>query len=309
MQTLSRLNRIATGKEDTFVLDFVNEPDEIYRSFKPYYIQTAQGPDSDPHQLYRLQHQLQEYKVFTPEEVNAFCDIWFTNANEPSPGDHKRMNAIIDQAVLRFDTLNEEHKEEFKSNVVGFRNLYAFLSQIIPYQDSELEKLYTYLRFLYTKLPRRTLSHYVLDDDVMLKYYRLQKISEGSIDLAVGEPSALLGPSDVGSGRINDETVRLSTLVNLLNERFGTEFTPADQLFFDQVIETAISNEKIKEAAKVNTLDNFMYFFEKMLESLFIERLEGNEEIFTRLMNDEKMMKVASRQVGKDVWERLRKSN
>jgi type I restriction enzyme R subunit len=308
VQTLSRLNRMAAGKEDTFVLDFVNEPDEIFRSFKPYYVHTDKGPDSDPHQLYRLQHQLQEYKVFTPQEVDSFCEIWFTNTNEPSPRAHKRMNAIIDQAVLRFGSMHDEQKEEFKSNVVGFRNLYAFLSQIIPYQDSELEKLYTYLRFLYTKLPRRTQAHYVLDDDVTLKYYRLQKISEGSIGLTVGEPEVLLGPSDVGTGRINDETVRLSTLVNLLNERFGTEFTPADQLFFDQVVETALGNEKIQEAAKVNSLDNFMYFFEKMLESLFIERMEGNEEIFTRLMNDEKMMKVASRQVGKDVWERLRKS-
>ena len=96
-------------------------------------------------------------------------------------------------------------------------------------------------------------------------------------------------------------------LVNKLNERFGTEFTLADQLFFDQVIETAMEDNKIREAAEVNSLENFMHFFEKMLEGLFIDRMEGNEEIFTKLMNDDKMMRVAAKQVGKDVYNRIRK--
>jgi len=306
VQTLSRLNRMSAGKEDTFVLDFVNEPSEIYTSFKPYYIKTEKGPDADPHQLYRLQHKIEEYKVCTHEEVNALCDVWYKNVSEPTAGDHKKMNSILDVAVERFKTLTDEQKEEFKSNIVGFRNLYSFLSQVIPYQDSDLEKLYTYLRFLYLKLPKRTTNRYELEGEVALKYYRLQKISEGSIDLTAGEPEPLYGPTDVGTAKIKEDRVRLSTLVDQLNDRFGTEFTLADQLFFDQVIETALSNEKIQEAAKVNTLENFMYFFEKMLEGLFIERMEGNEEIFTKLMNDDKMMKVASKQVGKDVWERLR---
>jgi type I restriction enzyme R subunit len=101
--------------------------------------------------------------------------------------------------------------------------------------------------------------------------------------------------------------VQLSTLVNKLNERFGTEFTLADQLFFDQVIETAIGDQKIKEAAEVNNYENFMHFFGKMLEGLFIDRMEGNEEIFTKLMNDDKMMQVAAQQVGKDVYNRIRR--
>jgi type I restriction enzyme R subunit len=307
VQTLSRLNRMTAGKEDTFVLDFVNEPSEIYASFKPYYIKTEKGPDSDPHQLYRLQHKIEEYKVYTKEEVNALCDIWYKNVNEPTPGDHKKMNNVLDFAVERFKALTEEQKEEFKSNIVGFRNLYSFLSQVIPYQDSDLEKLYTYLRFLYLKLPKRTSVKYEMEGEVALKYYRLQKISEGSIDLTAGEPEPLYGPTDVGTAKIKEDRVRLSSLVDQLNERFGTEFTLADQLFFDQVVETAISNERIVEAAKVNTLENFMYYFEKMLEGLFIERMDGNEEIFTKLMNDDKMMKVASRQVGKDVYDRLRK--
>ncbi len=307
VQTLSRLNRTTTGKEDTFVLDFVNEREEIYESFKPYYTVTEKGPESDPHLLYGLQHSLQEYQVFTDEEINALCDVWFKNRQEPTPGDHKIMTNVLDKAVERFKELDEEEQEEFKSKLVSFRNLYAFLSQVIPYQDSDLEKLYTYLRFLHTKLPKRQSGKYELEDEVVLKYYRLQKISEGSIDLEVGEPDSVYGPTEVGTGSVKDERVQLSALVNKLNERFGTEFTLADQLFFDQVIETAMEDEKIREAAEMNSLENFMHFFEKMLEGLFIDRMEGNEEIFTKLMNDNEMMQVAAKQVGRDVYNRIRK--
>jgi len=306
VQTLSRLNRTAQGKEDTFVLDFVNEREEIFESFKPFYKVTDMGDETDPHLLYTLQHGLAEYRVYTEEEINALCEVWFKNRKEPTAGDHKRMDTILNHASERFEELDDEAQEEFKSKLVSFRNLYAFLSQIIPYQDSDLEKLYTYLRFLYTKLPKRQADKFVLDDEVVLKYYRLQKISEGSINLEVGDAEPVYGPTEVGSRKAREDQVQLSTLVSTLNERFGTEFTLADQLFFDQVIETAVGDQKIREAAEVNSLDNFMYFFEKMLEGLFIDRMDGNEEIFTKLMNDEKMMKVAAKQVGKDVYKRVR---
>lgn len=309
VQTLSRLNRRAPGKESTFVLDFENEREEIYESFKPYYTVTEKGEDVDPHLLYQLQHSLQEYQVYNALEINALCEIWFKNRQEPTPGEHKQMNAILDKAVDRYKLLEDDEQEEFKSKLVSFRNLYAFLSQIIPYQDSDLEKLYTYLRLLHTKLPKRNAGRYELEDEVVLKYYRLQKISEGSIDLTLGDSNPLYGPTEVGTGTGTDEPVQLSTLVNQLNERFGTEFTLADQLFFDQVIATAIEDQKIREAAEVNTYDNFMHFFSKMLENLFIERMEGNEEIFTKLMNDDKMMQVAAKQVGKDVYNRVRDTN
>ena len=185
--------------------------------------------------------------------------------------------------------------------------MYSFLSQIIPYQDSDLEKLYTYARFLLLKLPRRKSGlGYEIEDEVALKFYRLQKISEGSIELSPGEAEPLKGPTEVGTGRYESKTVVLSQLIDTLNERFGTDFKPADQLFFDQVTEAAIENETLKTAAKVNTLDNFKHVFERMLEGLFIDRMEGNEEIFDRIMQDAAFRDVASAHLVREVYERLR---
>ena len=309
VQTLSRLNRTTDGKEETFVLDFFNEPGEIYESFKPYYEATPPGEATDPHQLYDLQHRIEEWKVFEETEVNAFCEVWFRNRHEPTATDHQKINAILDQAVERYKELDEEDQELFKGQLVSFRNLYAFMAQIIPYQDSGLEKLYTYGRFLLSKFPRGTDDPvFELDDDVALKFYRLQKISEGSIDLTAGEADPLKGPTEVGTGKSHEDEITLSSLIEKLNERFGTEFTPADQLFFDQVKETALNNETLKEAANANTMENFSYVFDKMLEGLFIERMEGNEEIFAKVMNDDKFRDVAKDHLLKQVYGKLRQN-
>jgi type I restriction enzyme R subunit len=304
VQTLSRLNRTTRGKTDTFVLDFVNEPADIYTAFKPYYETTDKGDDTDPQQL----NTLANWKIYTEAEVSAWCEIWFRNRLNPTGGEHKKLNGLLDLAIERFKKLGEEDQNLFKGQLVSFRNLYGFISQIVPYQDSDHEKLYTYARFLLTKLPRSTDNRKVqVDDEVELKYYRLQKISEGAIDLKVGEPESLYGPTTVGTGQA-DEDVQLSTLVGKLNERFGTEFTPADQLFFDQIRETAVNNEQLRQAIIANSIENFEPVFNKQLENLFIERMDGNEEIFVRLMNDESFGNIATSHLMRAVYQQVKAS-
>ena len=295
VQTLSRLNRTCAGKEDTFILDFRNKPEEIYEAFKPFYELTPVDELIDAQHLYRLQNQIDETGIIFEEEINSFCSIYFKPRRKETVHDHEKMNGVLDKAVERYKSLEEDQQEELKGLFVNFRNMYGFLSQVIPYQDSDLEKLYTYLRFLLTKLPRRSSGPaYHLEDEVELQYYRLQKISEGQIDLKGGSVNPLKGPTDVGTGNSVDEEIKLSELIDLLNERFGTEFTQADQLFFDQIQEEAVADEGLRQAASVNTMDDFRYVFSKAFEGLVIERMEGNEEIFSKLMSDEEFRRLAS---------------
>ena len=307
VQTLSRLNRTCVGKEDTFVLDFRNKPEEIFKAFKPYYEDTPAEPLTDAQHLYRLNDQIEETRLIFTEEVEKFCAVYFKPRRKESVHDHAEMNGVLDQAVDRFKALPEEEREERKAMLVNFRNLYGFLSQVIPYQDSDLEKLYTYLRFLLTKLPKRDAGPtYQLEDEIELQYYRLQKISEGQIALDTGTGKPLKGPNDVGTGQ-DDQTVRLSELINLLNERFGTDFTQADQLFFDQIQEEAMENEALKKAAEVNSKDDFRYVFEKAFEGLVIERMDGNEEIFGKLMGDAEFRSIALEHLLEKVYKSLKR--
>ncbi len=112
--------------------------------------------------------------------------------------------------------------------------------------------------------------------------------------------------SVVGTSGIADEGVALSTLVGKLNERFGTNFTEADQLFFDQIRASAQQNEKIIEAAKANNLANFSSYFERMLDELFIDRMEGNEEIFSRVLTDKEFRAAAHEHLAFEIFKRAR---
>jgi type I restriction enzyme R subunit len=307
VQTLSRLNRTWTGKEDTFVLDFVNKTEDILEAFKPYYEQTAVGEQAEPQLLYELQAKLEAEHVFHGEEVENFCRVFFKPKATQTPSDHAAMNSFLDPAVSRFDALDEDAQDEFRALLGAFRNLYSFLSQVIPFQDTDLEKLYTFVRFLLSKLPRRqTGPRYDFEDEVALKFYRLQKISEGSIDLKTGESATVRGPTAVGTGKSSDTEVELSQLIDLINDRFGTDFKPADELFFNQIREEAVADEKLREAATANTIENFRFVFEKALEGLFIDRMEQNEELFARYMNDPAFQKVVAEHLLRQVYSQIR---
>jgi len=307
VQTLSRLNRRHPGKDEVFVLDFVNEPEEILAAFQPYYEQTLIGEQANPKQLYELQAKLDSQQVYHKAEVEEFCRVFYKPKRHQSPTDHARMNACIDPAVGRFNQLEEDEREEFRKTLTAFRNLYAFLSQVIPFQDTDLEKLYSYVRFLLSKLPRGDYGPaYNFDDEISLKYYRLQKISEGSIDLEPGKTEPISGPTAVGSGIARGDEIELSRLIDILNERFGTQFKPGDQLFFDSIREDAVADGNLRQAAMANTMENFGYVFRKALEGLFIDRMDQNEEIAARYMNEERFREAVSQHLLTEVYEHIR---
>lgn len=310
VQTLSRLNRTAPGKTRTFVLDFRNEEEDIFKAFKQYYETTPMGDNADPQKLNELHHKLLQPAIFTPQDVKDFAAVWFKARRDPSGQDHKQMNAILDRCVARFKEREEAEQEEFRGLLTAFRNLYGFLSQILPYSDSSLERLYAFVRHLASKLPPPGGGKtFTVDDEVALKFFRLQQVSEGTIDLSQGEADPLKGPTDVGTGREPDTEVALSTLVDQLNERFGTNFTEADQLFFDQVRATAERDEKVVEAAKANNEANFSAFFGRILDDLFIQRMDGNQEIFNRVMSDKQFRAVAQDHLTQEVYRRVRQGD
>ena len=313
VQTLSRLNRTHPCKEDTFVLDFVNGRDEIREAFKTYYEGAEMGDEADPARMYAIKEDLDASGIYLDEEVARFCEIFFKPRRRQSAFDHQAMNAVLDRAVARFaeshrDPEREDEAELWRGKVQAFRSLYGFLSQVIPYQDSGLERLYTYLRHLAAKLPRRRSGPaYQFDDEVRLEYYRLQKIGEGSIPLSEGAAAPLDGPAEAGSGiGHEEEAAPLSQLIHVINERFGTDFNEADQLFFDQIVEAAVADDTLRETAAVNPEHRFELVFGKLIEGLFTERMDQNEEIFIRYMNDAPFRQVVSAWMASEAYRRLR---
>lgn len=312
VQTLSRLNRTHPHKEDTFVLDFVNDRDEIQAAFKTYYDGAVLGQEADPNNLYRIQQELFLEDIFTTKDIDQFAAIYFKPREKQNAKDHEEMNHVLDVSVEKFRFFLKEQEEDaelWRGKITAYKNLYAFLSQIIPYQDSDLEKLFVYLRYLSNKLPKQNNgAAYNFDDSVRLEYYRLQKISEGSISLNTNKQYKLDGPTDVATGMVREEAISFSRIVDVVNERYGTDFTQADQYFLDQIIETAIQNEDIIQAAQANPQDKFTLMFKNVLQQLFVERIDQNEDFFARYMEEKDFNKTITELLAKAAFNKINRN-
>ena len=308
VQTLSRLNRMVPGKDAPFVLDFINDAENIYRAFKPYYDATSLEEASDPAKLEALKHELDAAQIYHSSEVEAFAQIFYKPEEQQSPADHARMQRHLQPAVDRYKGIKDEDKRrEFRDKLSGYVKVYAFLSQIIPYADADLEKLYSYGRFLLPHLPLdrdTTVIH--IGDDVTLEFYRLERIHSGVIDLKAGEPRGVSSPTDVGTGKPKDEKVPLSEIINVLNERFGTDFSEEDRLFFQQIKERATKDDQIIRTALANPLDKFQLGIRKLIEDLFIQRMSDNDKIVTRYMDDQDFQNLAFPILAKEIFETIR---
>ncbi len=309
VQTLSRLNRTCPGKEDTFILDFVNKREDILEAFQPYYEQTELSDVTDPNKLYNLKNKLDSFKVIYPADIDAFCAVFFKKTELLTKREHAQLNSIVDVAVERFKLIEqEEHRDDFANTLGVFVRLYAFLAQIMPFSDVELEKFYTFSRLLLKKLPGPDRSErYHLGDEVALEYYRLQKMAEGKIQLQKDSGAAIQPISEAGTRKDKEEYARLSEIIKLLNDRFGTDFTEADKLFFDQIEEEMVMDEKLCVQAKTNTIDNFRYGFEDVFISKLVDRMDQNQDIFNKIMDDKIFAAVVKDYLLKKVYERLSK--
>lgn len=306
VQTLSRLNRTASGKEDTFVLDFVNDRETILESFQPYYEVTTVKETTDPNHLYDLKSEIEKSQIIWQNDIDHFVEIYFANTKAFNVKDQAKLNAYIDPAVERFKGLPDEAQDDLKNAVQAFTRLYSFLSQIMPFNDIELEKLFTYLRFFQKKLPKPSISdRFQLTDEVALEYYRLQKIEEGQIALQKGEEGELSGVKEAGVRYQKEEYAHISEIIEVLNDKLGTDFTPVDQLFFDQIEEEMVQDETLAKQAQSNTKENFKYGFEDKFMDAVIERMEQNQELFAKLMDDDQMATIVKRMLLDKVFKRL----
>lgn len=311
VQTLSRLNRMTSGKEEPFVLDFVNEADDIYRAFKPYYDATSLQEESDPHQLEALKHELDAARIYFDSEVEAFAQVFYKPVARQSASDHASMQLHLQPAVDRFKAMkDDEHRSEFRSKLQGYVNIYAFMSQIMPYADRSLELLYSFGRFLLPclHLDRET-ERVKLGDEIGLQYYRLKRVYEEGIDLKVGEPEGVKSPTDVGTGKAKDEKAPLSEIIEVLNERFGTEFTEEDRLFFEQIQEKARNTDAVVQLRQANPFDRFQLGLRKMIEELMIQRMSENDKIVSRYMDDKEFGEAAFKVLSKSIYDSIPKDS
>ncbi|WP_375699069.1 type I restriction endonuclease subunit R [Pseudophaeobacter sp. TrK17] len=327
VQTLSRLNRTYPGKDvtGTYVLDFFNEPDDVLAAFQEYY-QTAELVDvSNPNLVFDLSEKLRAFGVFTWAEVERFCDAFLTQAlssaavaNICKPAvdrwasRYKSASAAFSTALEMFErakksgdavlianterTLKDCKTEKdalelFKKDLGTFVRFYEFISQIVDYDDKELEKLSLYARQLGPLLREANIDQDELDlGDVALSHYRLSKIKQQNLKLAVDAAEGLEPGSGLGSGKAKDKQEEfLSQIIQRLNEVFAGEgLTEDDMVSYMRTITSKVhANAAVMKQISRNTPEQAMLGgYPVAVDDALFESSEAHQKQFLKLMKD-----------------------
>jgi len=289
VQTLSRLNRKIKGKDDVCVVDFVNDSEEIKNAFTPYYTGVVLSDNSDPQLLYKLYQQILDFGIIIEDDINEFWRIFAPELGEKSSNED--LVAAVSEARTRFKEFDDIEQQKFKRLLVNYVENYAYLTQIIEYNVTNLEKLYNFGRRLLPILPDSSNSiPQTLRDDVAVKYLELKKTFEGAIKLAdkEGHLESTVLASAIKSG---DIVAILSELILRINQEYsGRPVTESETICVEKLVNSIVRDDKIISRFKdqsntVETIINFSPYKDEFNEKL-ARVLKYNEELYVDIKND-----------------------
>lgn len=265
VQTLSRLNRVIPGKQNTFVLDFVNDPQQVLEAFQTYYEDAALQTESDPNIVYDMLTKLKAAHVVAEHEVVAVVDAWIngTSHNALYGAIKKSRDVFWDRWHTAEESGDEAEKallEEFRNTAGAYVRAYDFLSQMVNYQDTEVERWAIFLRLYVRLIQREQTAGPQIADDIVLTHYRLKKLGEAGIALKTGEGGGLDGLAGAGSGSAQETKYGpLSAVIDKINDLFaGTGISETDQLnAFESIMRHAVENPTLQAQAMANTETDF----------------------------------------------------
>ena len=273
VQTLSRLNRIHPDKDGTFVLDFVNDSDDIRDAFAVYYGKTV-APPTDPNLLFNTRDALHEFDILDPGEMQQAAALLL------GEGNHAQIHAALEPAVERFNALDEEEQTAFRDALTRFVRVYGFLAQIVPFANVDLERDYIYCRALAMLIrDQRPGSGIDLGAEVELTHLRHEEVFEGSISLP--SDTAEVQTIYSGAGPLGDpEEERLSEIIARINQRFGTDWTAEDRLVFEAAALDLVNDEEIQNQAVNNDSATFRdHVFPDRYQKALLTRLDRNSDV------------------------------
>ncbi|MEV0895617.1 type I restriction endonuclease [Actinoplanes sp. NPDC049802] len=296
VQTLSRLNRThpLKGQGDVFVLDFVNEAGDITEQFKPFF-ETAATMPTDPNLLYTAENAVTSYALLVDSEMQAYADA-LLEAEGKAKTDaalqkaHAALYRFTEPARDRYVALaadDPDAAEGFRAALRDFTRMYAFLSQVVPYQDAGLERLYLYGRALLNRLPR-TEDASVDIGEVQLTHLRISETGRHDASLSPEGEQMLPGFLGGGAGPQNDpDKVALSELIEVFNDRFGIGLGEGDKIWVEQQIQALSEDGVVEAAALVNDESNFGVVCDKRIEDVILSRHDDNGKLMQRYLDDD----------------------
>ena len=306
VQTLSRLNRTYPGKEDSYILDFVNTKEEILEAFQPYYQETSLTEEINVDLIYKAQKQLREFKLYNDSDIEAVTKIYFSpDAKEVGSVQAKISNALLPVAKA-YNELSKDDRYQFRRLIRTFVKWYNYISQIVRMFDKDLHKEYLFCSYLSKLIPAEPSTPWDLDNQVKLEYYRLEKTFEGAIALEE-KPTALEPAKTKKAVTMNTKKDPLDVVIETINETYKGSFTEADRVLIGTLREKLLADKKLRKAAKVDgqqifEKNVFPKIFDQTAQASYIE----STETYTKLFEDTAKYNAIMVALAKELYRELR---
>ena len=305
VQTLSRLNRIYPGKEDTYVLDFVNPIERIREAFQQFYQETILEEEINIDLIYTTQRILHEKGIYTQEDIDKVTSIYIDeDARMVNATQAKISNALIPVAE-KYNALNQEERYQFRREVRNLVKWYNYISQITRMFDQELHKEYVFCSYLAKLLPSDPTIDFNLDNRVKLEYYQLTKTFEGAIELEQ-KPGSWEPTHPKKAGGHVERLSPLDEIIQRINEEFMGEFTEADRVIVDDLYNRMKKDTDVQKAAQTD--DRQVYdrsLFPSYFDETAMRAYAENNEAFRQLFLDAKKYEAVMRALADKLYREL----
>lgn len=287
VQTLSRINRNCKGKEDTFILDFVNTTEDIKSSFSRFYEATILDEEVNVNLIYQAQRTLQKFKIYNNDDIENFIKVYYKDGKQTEK-DLGKMTNLLKPVVDRYNELDKETRYDFRMTIRSFNKWYSYIAQVVRLFDKDLQKEFAFTSYLAKMLPKEPDKKIDLDDKLKLEFYKLKETFKGDITLNPTKEDETLTnvrtfvPQSV---TVSDDDL-LENILKKINDRFNGVFTEGDRVIVETIYNKVIKdNKKLKTYAKNNDAEVFERsifpeIFKKIAQDCYMESMSSFEKLF-----------------------------
>ena len=307
VQTLCRVNHIHPDKEDTYILDFVNKPEDIQKAFERFYTETSLSEQINTDLLYQVQTDIRGYGLYDESDIEAAAEIIFTDGKGKSQSNVQgKLAAVLKPAVARYNELDDDERYQVRRKVRSFCKWYTYITQIVRMFDRDLHKEYVYLSYLRHLLKVEKIPVETVDDKVEMRFYKLKQEFEGSISLEPG--GGVLDPGGAAKTVTPDKKRDpLQVLVDKFNEQWAGNFTEGDRVVIDTLWKRIAENPQVADTIR---RDGRQVFESSLLPKVFDEEARRayveNTDSFTSLFEDSEKYRAMMSAIGQLLVEKFK---
>ncbi|MDP2704441.1 MAG: type I restriction endonuclease [bacterium] len=311
VQTLSRLNRKTRDKDQVYVLDFVNEVDEIKRAFEPYYTSTIISEGTDINALNDLRSALFGVYLISDDVLDGFTSLIDPDAEEI----HEQANAYLDKIAKQIveelprggtdDIVEDDKYGEFLSIGNVYLKRYPYLAQVLGYSDVAHEKLYLLLKYLLKKLPKDPRKPLV----EILKYIDMDSVRvvrklKTSVTLSP-EGGDVREEEKVPGAPFEEAEDPLSKIIGDVNKRWGVDFGPEQQKTLSTMSEELVGNEKLQDVVANNPKSSAELYFGGVFENKVFDHFDLDRKLYEQLSNNKELNTYIEKRMFKYVVDKV----